>query len=621
MFVPDILLRFLLQLVPWPGFSLTGSRNQGEEERKIFPSLYVFLSTRELCHVVMVRSAAKKIRRKSQREALKLQEQADALLAMEEDEEVLFKRPAASTDTPSGSRANSPDREEDEPGMKDYTTVLEMVKVVRDRLTELVLDKTNIRAACDDLRRQCHSQGVAFGDLSRLVSQTRADQEETRAYAHEETGPNPSIRPELLDARGNLRARDIGITWQDGDTFLHGVRIAGQDDDMEDNHRRPATAAPYLSCPQQLEDARRQPVMSTPHHQSHGHPPSDMSTPGFPRPVCIEMSDTPAHNFAGPRQEGRPTHRPAAPIQRFNSKSIGWPAWFRHFRAVADVQGWDKDQRALQMVSYLDEKAMNVAQELSDRELYNYDALVGLLSARFDPASRVSASRSRFHGRTRQEDADTYADSITELCRLGYPQSSPELRQELISEQFVRGQSDPELKKYLWVVIRTQKDKKLQTLIEVCTDFASLSHTTSVHRPAEQVFALEEEEDREEEMFAVVDRQQWNTQRAAEPPLSPELQMFALARRMGYEMRLIARRFDAPRQAPGPRLSQNKDYRAPFGPRDYSRTKCFSCGQLGHTQVRCPKPDSSLPFRPSGWVDRSDGPQRGSGGPPQGNEI
>ena len=499
-----------------------------------------------------------------------------------------------------------------------------MVKTVRDRLTALVLDNTNIRAACDDLRRQCHSQGVAFGDLSRLVKQSREDQEESRADTWEETRPHPRIRPELLDGGGNLRARDIGITWQDGDTFLHGVRIIGQRDDMEDNRRRPATAAPYPPCPEELEDARRQPAMSTPYQQSHGHLSGDTSTPGFPRPVCIEMSDTPAHHFAGPRQEGRPAHRPAAPIQRFNSKSIGWPAWFRHFRAVADVQGWDKDQRALQMVSYLDEKAMNVAQELSDRELYDYDALVGLLSARFDPASRVSASRSRFHGRTRrhQEDADTYADSIRELCRLGYPQSSPELRQELISEQFVRGQSDPELKKYLWVVIRTQKDKKLQTLIEVCTDFASLSHTTSVHRPAEQVFALEEDDDREEEMFAVVDRQQWNTQRAAEPPLSPEQQqMFALARRMGYEMRPIARHFDAPRQTPSPRSSPNKDYRAPFRPRDYSRTKCFSCGQLGHTQVRCPKPDSSLPFRPSGWVDRSDGPQRYSGGPPQGNEI
>ena len=572
-----------------------------------------------------MRSAVKRNKRKTQREAARVQKQAETDLAMEEGEDLYFNRPESTPDTPRVSHNNTPDPEDGRQGATDYTVVLEMVQNVRDKLAALILDNTNIRAACDDLRRQCHSQGVAFGDLSRLVKQSREDQEETRAYTQEETRPHPRIRPELIDGGGNLRAEDIGITWQDGDTFLHGVWIAGQRDEMEDNRRRPATSAPYPPCRGEMEDARHRPAMSTPYPPSREHPPCNMSTPGFPRPVCTEMSDTPQQQHTAPRQEGRSGHRPAAPIQRFNSKTIGWPAWFRHFKAVADVQGWDKDQRALQMVSYLDEKAMNVAQELSDRELYDYDVLVGLLSARFDPASRVSASRSRFHGRTRrhQEDADSYADSITELCRLGYPQSSPELRQELISEQFVRGQSDPELKKYLWVVIRTQKEKKLQTLIEVCTDFASLSHTTSVHRPAEQVFALEEDDDREEEeLFAVVDRQQWSTQRAAEPPLSPELQqMFALARRMGYEMRPITRRLDAPRQTPSPRSSPSKDYRAPFRPRDYSRTKCFSCGQLGHTQVRCPKPDSSLPFRPSGWVDRSDGPQRNSGVPPQGNKI
>ena len=566
----------------------------------------------------------KKNKRKTQREAARAQKQAETDLVMDEGEDLYFNRPESTPDTPRVSRSNTPDPEDSKQRETDYTVVLVMVQNVRDRLAALILDNTNIRAACDDLRRQCHSQGVAFGDLSRLVKQSREDQEETRAYTQEETRPHPRIRPELIDSAGNLRADDIGITWRDGDTFLHGVRIAGRGDDMEDNRRRPATSAPYPPCRGEVEDARHRPAMSTPYPPSCENPPDNMSTPGFPRPVCIEMSDTPPQQHTAPRQEGRSGHRPAAPIQRFNNKTIGWPAWFRHFKAVADVQGWDKDQRALQMVSYLDEKAMNVAQELSDRELYDYDVLVGLLSARFDPASRVSASRSRFHGRTRrhQEDADTYADSIKELCRLGYPQSSPELRQELISEQFVRGQSDPELKKYLWVVIKTQKDKKLQTRIEVCTDFASLSHTTNVHLPEEQVFALEEDDDREEEMFAVVDRQQWNTQRAAEPPLSPELQqMFALARRMGYEMRPIAQRFDAPRQTPGPRSSPNKEYRAPFRPRDYSRTKCFSCGQLGHTQVRCPKPDSSLPFRPSGWMDLSDGPQRNSGGPPQGNEI
>ena len=244
------------------------------------------------------------------------------------------------------------------------------------------------------------------------------------------------------------------------------------------------------------------------------------------RPACLETPDTPLHRIG---QEGRQGYRPAAPIQRFNNKLLNWLAWFIYFMT-------------LQLVSYLDETAMNVAQELGDDELYDYDILVKLLSDRFDPASRVSASQSRFHGRSRRhhEDADSFAEAITELCRVGYPRSSPELRQELISEQFVRGQSDPELKKYLWVVIRTQKDWKLQTLIEVCTYFAGLGPSMNIHRPAEQAFAIEED-DESEEMFAMMDRSQWTGQGVSEPTIPPSLsQMFALARRMGYEMRPIA---------------------------------------------------------------------------------
>ena len=175
--------------------------------------------------------------------------------------------------------------------------------------------------------------------------------------------------------------------------------------------------------------------------------------------------------------------------------------------------------RAKQLVSYLDETAMNVAQELGDDELYDYDILVKLLSDRFDAASRVSASRSRFHGRSRRhhEDVDSFADAITELCRVGYP-------------QFVRGQSDPDIKKYLWAVIRTQKDRKLQTLIEVCTDFASLSPSVNIHRPGEQAFAIDEDND-SEVMFAMMDRSQWTGQGVWEPAIPPSLsQMFALVR-------------------------------------------------------------------------------------------
>ena len=209
----------------------------------------------------------------------------------------------------------------------------------------------------------------------------------------------PAMQTDVLDEDGNLRAADIGITWADNETFLHGVRVVGT------KFSRPTG---------------QEPVMSTP--------------------------------YPGGRND-----------DRFNNKSLNWPTWFRHFRAVAHVHGWSKEQRALQLVSYLDETAMNVAQELGDSDLYNYDVLVKLLGDRFDPASRVSASRTRFHTRSRRhhEDAYAFADALAELCRVGYPQSPPELRQELIAEQFVRGQSDPELKKYLWMVIETQKDRDL----------------------------------------------------------------------------------------------------------------------------------------------------------------
>ena len=133
--------------------------------------------------------------------------------------------------------------------------------------------------------------------------------------------------------------------------------------------------------------------MSTPYPQEDRSNSSTTAQPPTPlTPVLVPDADSHARR---PSPEVRQGYRPAAPIQRFNNKSLNWPAWFRHFRAVADVHGWSKDQRALQLVSYLDETAMNVAQELGDNYLYNYDVLVKLLSDRFDPASRVSTFRSR----------------------------------------------------------------------------------------------------------------------------------------------------------------------------------------------------------------------------------
>ena len=240
-------------------------------------------------------------------------------------------------------------------GEADYGLVLDMVENLKDKLSALNLDNDNIRAACDALRQQCRDQGVAFGDLTRLVKES-LDGRAPQRPCMEAVTPHPIIPSDLIDDGGNLRAADIGIAWQGGDTFLHGVRVVRTNEDVHHPRPRPATSTPYS------------PVRE--------HASCNMSTPRPTHPVCLETPAMPAHHTT---QEGRPSYRPAAPIQRFNNKTINWPVWFRHFKAVADIHGWDKDQRALQLVSYLDETAINVAQELSDQELYNYDVLVKLL--------------------------------------------------------------------------------------------------------------------------------------------------------------------------------------------------------------------------------------------------
>ena len=209
--------------------------------------------------------------------------------------------------------------------------------------------------------------------------------------------PHPVIQMDVLDEDGDLRAADIGITWAAKETFLHGVRVVGP------GPPRPAGMGP---------------AMSTPYQPTRDHDRENASTTTQPPTPLTPLTVPDAEiQLRRPPQEIRQGYRPVAPIQRFNNKSLHWPAWFRHFRVVADVHGWSKDQRALQLVSSLDETAMNVAQKQGDNELYNYDVLVKLLSDRFDPASRVSAFRSRFHGQSRRhhEDADAFADALAEL--------------------------------------------------------------------------------------------------------------------------------------------------------------------------------------------------------------
>ena len=102
--------------------------------------------------------------------------------------------------------------------------------------------------------------------------------------------------------------------------------------------------------------------------------------------------------------------------------------------------------------------------------------------------------------------------------------------------------------------------------------------------PITPVFAVEEDSE-SEDMFAMADRPQWTGQCSSDSTVPPSLQqMFALAWKMGYKMRPIARRMDntcQPSGSPRAPFAPGQWYRPPFrSGRDFTGIKCFSCGQL-----------------------------------------
>ena len=146
----------------------------------------------------------------------------------------------------------------------------------------------------------------------------------------------PVLREDVVDRDGNLRGADIGITWDDNETFLHGVRVVRPDSSRQAG-MRPAMSTPHQplggrdrdDLPSTVHQQTR-PVMSTPYRPTVGQD-RDLGTSST-RPLTPEMIvvtpevDNPMRR---PPTETRQGYRPAAPIQQFNNKSLNWPAWFR----------------------------------------------------------------------------------------------------------------------------------------------------------------------------------------------------------------------------------------------------------------------------------------------------
>ena len=85
----------------------------------------------------------------------------------------------------------------------------------------------------------------ATSNLTKVVRET-LDRPPSHQHHKNAVAPYFIVRPDLIDDNGNLRAADIGISWQGSDTFLHGVRVVGPNAVEPPLRPRPATSTPYI---------------------------------------------------------------------------------------------------------------------------------------------------------------------------------------------------------------------------------------------------------------------------------------------------------------------------------------------------------------------------------------
>ena len=192
-----------------------------------------------------MRSAAKRHRRKTQREAARERRQQDPVIATDEDLEVAFphidpamESPIISPDPAMESQMHSPPASPISQGELDYTVALTMVQKLNAQLGDMHMDNEKIESICDGLLRDYRLRDEAIDNLTQLVKKA-VDCPATQRPHQDTAVPYVMVPPDLIDADENL-----GITWQGSETFLHGVRVVGPRTAGSQSRHQPTTSMP-----------------------------------------------------------------------------------------------------------------------------------------------------------------------------------------------------------------------------------------------------------------------------------------------------------------------------------------------------------------------------------------
>ncbi|ROT62946.1 hypothetical protein C7M84_019192 [Penaeus vannamei] len=130
---------------------------------------------------------------------------------------------------------------------------------------------------------------------------------------------------------------------------------------------------------------------------------------------------------------------------------VAWEAYLAQFELLAGAQGWDDNEKALQLVSGLRGAALEVLAHLTSQQRTVYSHVVGALQRRFGHHHQAEGYRARLKARVRArgESLPQLAQELETLVRHAYPAAAEDMVTVLTRDYFVDALQDRELQLYI----------------------------------------------------------------------------------------------------------------------------------------------------------------------------
>ena len=137
-----------------------------------------------------------------------------------------------------------------------------------------------------------------------------------------------------------------------------------------------------------------------------------------------------------------PRFNPSAWRLRFNGTNVDLAHYLAQLECVALGHGWTDEQKGVVLLSSLEGPAVRVMNSIPSG-CTSFGEISQRLREMFAPAANVVAYKAQFHGRVRRsnENSQEYSLALRELAYKAYPRMAASELDELMIDQFIKGQS------------------------------------------------------------------------------------------------------------------------------------------------------------------------------------